>query len=104
MKKCNEVIAEWRNECSKPWKIVFGIQIDKDDFNEMISEMEKLQHDYELLNNSNENLLKCIKDFMIFELDMLLDKQGGSRNHYEQSLLLGEINFIVKLNRFLNET
>lgn len=43
MKKTNEVIKGWKLEKSRPGNFVFNIQIDKKDFDEMVSEIERMQ-------------------------------------------------------------
>jgi broad-specificity NMP kinase len=40
MKKCEEVIEMWEEECEKPFNYVFNIQINREDFNEMVEEIK----------------------------------------------------------------
>lgn len=57
MKKCNEVINEWKNYCENPFKIVFNIQIDTEDFNEMIREIEEMKKENELMKKFMEKVI-----------------------------------------------
>ncbi|MBD1379135.1 hypothetical protein [Metabacillus arenae] len=62
MKKFNEVINNWESHNNQKGVYVFNIQIDKDDFNEMIREIKELQQENKDYKECTDWLLKIRED------------------------------------------
>lgn len=60
MKKTNSIINNWKKHINDPRYITFDIQIDKEDFNEMVKEIEEIKNEVEKWRDGR--LEVCKKD------------------------------------------